>query len=189
MKNKTINTGVVLTILSSLLLFPMTIHAAEDTNGNSKVNAELVGGTLSLGDLSSGTADMSFVGTIDGTSKTLTDTNKSTSNVVVNDFRGLSDGSWELSVQEAVPEDKQSSTYGLENNKMTLSVNLQGDNTTSVGKKSITSAAIKVTSSENDAARGSHSLLLNGELGINEKTKALKGELTTLKWTLIGEQP
>lgn len=189
MNSKKIITSVTLTILSGLFFSPLTTHAAEETNKNSKVNAELTGGTLSLGDLSTGTADMSFSGTIDGSIKTLTDTNKDTTTVTVNDFRGLSDGSWELSVQEEIPTDKQGSSYGLDGNHMKLTVNLEGDNATFTGQKNITNSAVKVASSENDAARGSHSLLLNGELGINEKTKALKGELTTLKWTLIGEQP
>lgn len=189
MNNTKMSTNLVLAILSGVLFSPMTTLAAEDTNANSKVNAELVGGTLSLGDLSTGAADMSFKGSIDGSSKTLADINKRTSKVTVNDFRGLNDGSWELSVQEEIPADKQSMSYGLENNHMKLTVTLQGDNTLSAGTKNITDAAIKVTSSESDAARGSHSLLLNGELGINEKTKALQGELTTLKWILIGEQP
>lgn len=189
MNNTKMNTSIVLTIFSGLFLFPLTMQAAENTNANTKVNAELTGGTLSLGDLSTGAADMSFTGTIDGSSKTLADLNKNTAKVTVKDFRGLSDGSWELSVQEEIPADKQNNSYGLENNHIKLMVTLQGDKTTSAGTKTITNSAIKVTSAENDAARGSHSLLLNGELGINEKTKALKGELTTLKWTLIGEQP
>ncbi|MGX7149923.1 hypothetical protein [Enterococcus ureasiticus] len=189
MNNNKKITSVALTILSGLFFSPLTMHATESVNKNSKVNAELIGGTLSLGDLSTGVADMSFSGTIDGANKTLTDANKDTTKVTVNDFRGLNDGSWELSVQEEIPTDKQGISYGLDKNYMKLAVNLQGENTTSTGQKNITSSAIKVASSENDAARGTHSLLLNGELGINEKTKALKGELTTLKWTLIGEQP